>query len=82
MQRSVPAVKSLLVRARENLRQALAAYMGLAPEPDPGTPGPGVEVEPLSPKDRLRRDRQLARASKHRPDHRPNHGPNHGEDER
>ena len=32
MERSVPAVKSLLVRARENLRRALAPLLEVAPE--------------------------------------------------
>jgi len=47
MDRSVPAVKSLLVRARENLRKSLAPYLDRAPagpeeeEPGEGGPGPG-----------------------------------------
>jgi len=53
MGRSVPAVKSLLVRARENLRTVLEPYLA-------GAPG-GDEDEPLSPTDRLRKERQAAR---------------------
>ena len=34
MDRSVPAVKSLLVRARENLRTTLSPYLGKAPPDD------------------------------------------------
>ena len=40
MDRSVPAVKSLLVRARENLRKVLAPYLDRAPAPAEGG-GPG-----------------------------------------
>ena len=61
LDRSVPAVKSLLVRARENLRRDLAPYLGEAP-----APGDDEEVEPLSPVERRRRERQLAREGKSR----------------
>jgi len=57
MDRSVPAVKSLLVRARENLRTDLADYLDRAP-----APGEDDESEPLSTDERRKRDRRRARA--------------------
>jgi RNA polymerase sigma-70 factor (ECF subfamily) len=38
---TVKAVKSLLSRARENLRTALTAYICMDGQPVPGTPGEG-----------------------------------------
>lgn len=55
LSRSVPAVKSLLVRARENLRRELAAYLDRAPARE-------GEDEPLSPAERRKRERRAARA--------------------
>lgn len=57
MGRSVPAVKSLLVRAREKLREDLAGILDRAP-----AAAPGEEEAPLSPDERRRRERQAARA--------------------
>jgi len=59
LDRSVPAVKSLLVRARENLRRDLGPYLGLAGDPDPEDGS-----EPLSPTDRRRKERQEARKAR------------------
>jgi len=58
MQRSVPAVKSLLVRARANLRRALAAHLDRAPaEPE------DAAAEGDSAVDRRRAARRAARAA-------------------
>jgi RNA polymerase sigma-70 factor (ECF subfamily) len=57
MQRSVPAVKSLLVRARANLRQALAGHLDRAPS-DPDGAGGGASAV-----DRRREARRAARAA-------------------
>jgi len=59
MERSVPAVKSLLVRARENLRKDLGPVLDRAPAAD-GT-GDGDGGEPLSQVERRRRERRAAR---------------------
>ncbi len=54
MERSVPAVKSLLVRARENLRRDLTDVLDRAPA------GEGGDA-PLSPSERLKKERRRAR---------------------
>ena len=58
MNRSVPAVKSLLVRARANLRRALEPYLDRAPAAGP------EEQEAASAIERRRAER---RAAQHRP---------------
>jgi RNA polymerase sigma-70 factor (ECF subfamily) len=55
MERSVPAVKSLLVRARENLRKSLGPYLDRAPAAGDGGDGDEPAV------DRRRRERRAAR---------------------
>jgi RNA polymerase sigma-70 factor (ECF subfamily) len=57
MNRSVPAIKSLLVRARENLRKQLEPYLSRAAEA-------GEAATPMSPDERRKRERQSARESK------------------
>jgi RNA polymerase sigma-70 factor (ECF subfamily) len=58
MERSVPAVKSLLVRARENLRKDLAALLDRAP---PAADGDDDGDGPLCPTERRTRERRAAR---------------------
>jgi len=62
MERSVPAVKSLLVRARENLRRDLAGILDRAPAA-PEEEGTDAEGAPLTPAERLKRERRRARAA-------------------
>jgi RNA polymerase sigma-70 factor (ECF subfamily) len=60
MDRSLPAVKSLLVRARENLRKSLAPYLDRAPVAKDGDVDGDDAV---SPAERLKRDRRARRDS-------------------
>ncbi len=57
MERSVPAVKSLLVRARENVRASLGPYLGLVEASET------ADAEPVEAVDRRRLERQARRGA-------------------
>jgi RNA polymerase sigma-70 factor (ECF subfamily) len=56
LDRSVPAVKSLLVRARENLRQSLEAYLGFVSPAEAGLDDAGDAIERRKQERRRRRE--------------------------